>query len=149
MQTPSIRQLLSWAGCALMLVAGGRCPAEGSQAGFERRSAATGTLVGQVTTMGLPGPERARQRGGPIPGGSPVPVAGATIVVSPADGGSPQSALTDAHGGYVVPLPPGTYRVTMEAPARLGFSKKLPATVTIAAGQETRLDIHLDTGLRR
>jgi hypothetical protein len=30
----------------------------------------------------------------------------------------------------------------------MGVAKNLPATVTVKAGEQTRLDIHLDTGLR-
>lgn len=48
---------------------------------------------------------------------------------------------------YRVPLSPGTYRVEVQ---RRGIdrSKDLPQTVTISAGQTTRLDISIDTGIR-
>ncbi len=56
--------------------------------------------------------------------------------------------VTDAEGAYRISLAPGTYRVTMGPLAGLEFTKDLPATVTITAGQEARLDIHIDTGMR-
>ena len=45
-------------------------------------------------------------------------------------------------------LPPGTYRVEVGPLTGIEFTKDLPATVTVTAGQETRLDVHIDTGLR-
>jgi Carboxypeptidase regulatory-like domain len=75
-------------------------------------------------------------------------VAGARIIVSQTGGGTPVSVVTDDQGGYAISLSPGTYRVTMEISPRIGFSRDLPATVTITEGHETRLDIRLDTGIR-
>ena len=45
-------------------------------------------------------------------------------------------------------LPSGTYCVTMAPLGPLGLTKDIPATVIITAGQATRLDIRIDTGLR-
>ena len=56
--------------------------------------------------------------------------------------------VTGADGSFAIQLPPGTYRVTLEARPGMGVAKGLRATVTVAAGQQTRVDIHLDTGLR-
>jgi hypothetical protein len=50
-------------------------------------------------------------------------------------------------GAYKVALPPGTYTVDL---SRVGmdFSKDLPATVEIVAGQNITLDVDVDTGIR-
>ena len=64
------------------------------------------------------------------------------------DGQEVQSVVTDAQGIYRISLPPGTYRVTMEPIPGVGLTKDLPATVTITKGQETLLDIYIDTGIR-
>jgi hypothetical protein len=45
-------------------------------------------------------------------------------------------------------LPAGTYRLTMRPVPSMGMAKGLPATITVIAGQKTRFDIYLDTGLR-
>jgi len=36
----------------------------------------------------------------------------------------------------------------MDVRSGQGVARSLPATVTVTAGQETRLEIHLDTGIR-
>jgi hypothetical protein len=106
-----------------------------------------GALVGSVTAQGPPGPGAPGQGG--IPGGSPIPVAGATIMASPVGGGNGWSVVTDGLGEYAIAnLPPGMYVVTMELAAPIGFTKQLPATVIITAGQETHFDIRVDTGIR-
>jgi len=56
--------------------------------------------------------------------------------------------VTDNQGAYSVRLPSGTYRVETAPLVGIEFTKDLPATVTIAAGQETRLDVTIDTGIR-
>jgi hypothetical protein len=48
---------------------------------------------------------------------------------------------------YRVALPPGSYRVELQRRG-IDLSKDLPQTVTISAGQTTRLDISIDTGIR-
>jgi hypothetical protein len=48
---------------------------------------------------------------------------------------------------YRVALPPGSYRVERDRRG-MDFSKDLPRTVTITAGQTTRLDVSIDTGIR-
>lgn len=79
---------------------------------------------------------------------STAPASGVRIVVSGPDGREIQSMLTDAAGLYRTNLPPGTYQVTIPQLPIPQRTKDLPATVTISAGQETRLDIRIDTGLR-
>jgi hypothetical protein len=56
--------------------------------------------------------------------------------------------LTDAAGLYRTSLPPGTYQVTIPQLPIPQHTKDLPATITIGASQEKRLDIRIDTGLR-
>ena len=64
------------------------------------------------------------------------------------DGKWKTSVKTDAAGHFSVRLAAGTYQITMSSLYGAMFTKDLPATVTIVSGQETRLDIHLDTGIR-
>jgi hypothetical protein len=101
-----------------------------------------GTLIGRVTM----GPMFPVGRSGDPD--APAAVPGARIVISSMDGQEIASAVTDKAGGYRVPLPPGSYRIDMPPLASGGFTKDLPVTVTIATGQETRLDIRIDTGIR-
>ena len=103
-----------------------------------------GTLSGTVSRGPLspmihPGPSA------PTPEGL---VADARIDVSKSTGQLATSTRTDASGRYSVSLPPGTYTVTMPTPQGAMFSRDLPATVTIAAGEQQKLDIRLDTGIR-
>lgn len=77
------------------------------------------------------------------------PVRGVQIVISTIEGAEIDSVITDDHGRYRMTLPPDTYRVEMPRLPRIGMLTKYPpATVTIVAGQESCLDIHLDTGIR-
>ena len=48
---------------------------------------------------------------------------------------------------YRLALPPGEYRVELQAHG-IDRSQDLPRTITITAGQSTRLDVSIDTGLR-
>ena len=108
----------------------------------DHRDEAAGLLAGLVTR----GPLRPVEGPGDIR--SSVAVPGARIIVSTLAGQEIQSVTTDDQGAYTVSLPPGTYRVTMVIPAGAGFTKDLPATVTIVAGTKTRLNIRIDTGIR-
>ena len=101
-----------------------------------------GTLVGRVT-MGPMSP--VGRSGDPDP---PAAVPGARIVISSVEGQAITSVVTDKDGGYRVPLPPGSYRIDMSPLDSGRFTKDLPATITITKGQETRLDIRIDTGIR-
>ena len=108
----------------------------------EQPPAGMGLLVGQVTkgpTCPVEGP------GLPCP---PQPVPQLTITISSLDGRGMPSTVTGADGRYVAVLAPGTYRVAVASLTGIEFTKDLPATVTVTAGQETRLDVHIDTGLR-
>ncbi len=103
--------------------------------------AGTGALAGRVSLWpsapversGVPAPRR--------------PAPGAKIMVYGPGHQEIAAVTTDEEGDFRVQLPPGTYLVEL-APDRRGFTKNLPATVTITSGQETHLQILLDTGLR-
>jgi hypothetical protein len=112
-------------------------------------SPSTGVLSGRVTMMVPPttGPEGGGSPG-PVPGGSSAPVAAASVGIAPLGSSHIWWVVTSVDGSYLIAVPPGTYRVTMENRPGMGVAKNLPATVTVKAGQQTRLDIHFDTGLR-
>jgi len=102
----------------------------------------TGVFAGTVTK----GPVFPVVRpGAPEP---PSGVAGAQVDIATPEGKPIASVQTDSSGAFKVSLPTGTYRVTMPSLHGAMFTRDLPATVTIATGQEKRLDIHLDTGMR-
>ena len=102
----------------------------------------TGVFTGSVTK----GPTAPVLRAGasPVPAG----VANAQVDIAAEDGTPLTSVVTDAAGRFSLSLAPGSYRVTMKSLQGAMFARDLPATVSIAPGQETRLDIHLDTGIR-
>jgi hypothetical protein len=78
-----------------------------------------------------------------------VPVPGAQVVVSRSGSGAAiASTSTDAAGNYQVSLAAGTYVVTIGPVQGYLSSKDVPATVTVAGGQTTTLNILLDTGIR-
>jgi len=108
----------------------------------EQPPAGMGLLVGQVTK----GPTCPVE--GPGLSCPPQPVPQLTITISSLDGRGMPSVVTGADGRYVAVLPPGSYRVAVTSLTGIEFTKDLPATVTVTAGQETRLDVHIDTGLR-
>lgn len=115
----------------------------------QQPSPGSGTLFGRVTSMLPPtaSPEEGRVPG-PIPGGSSIPVGAAHVGIAPVGGTRIWWVVTSVDGRFAIRVPPGTYQVTLEPYPGLGAAKGLPATVTVVAGQETRLDIHLDSGLR-
>ncbi len=101
----------------------------------------TGTLLGEVTR-------------GPL---SPVedddtpssePAADEEIVIMTPGGEKVESVISDDQGLYSIDLTPDTYVVDIAPLDGIEFTKDLPATVTITEGQETRVDIHIDTGIR-
>jgi hypothetical protein len=112
-------------------------------------SPSMGVLFGFVTTV-LPPTTGAGQGRvpGPIPGGSSAPVAAASVGIAPVGSSHIWRMVTSVEGYFAIAVPPGTYRVTMEDRPGMGMARNLPATVTVESGQQTRLDIHLDTGLR-
>jgi hypothetical protein len=101
-----------------------------------------GTLTGRVT------------RGPTFPVGGPgisvppsPPVAGAELKIVDSKGVVVATARTAGDGHYRVAVPPGQYRVERGA-SFTGVTKNLPSLVAVSPGQETRLDILVDTGIR-
>jgi hypothetical protein len=78
----------------------------------------------------------------------PEPASGVKLVILTQTGQEIRSVLTNDEGRYSVSLPPGTYRVEMGPLRGIEFTPDLPATVSIAEGQEMRKDILIDTGIR-
>jgi hypothetical protein len=105
----------------------------------------TGTLEGHVTIGPLVPVVR---QGEPEPTPAPEVYAARQIVVLTRDGQTEVArAQVDAEGDYRVALPPGTYVVDINH-AGIDRAADLPKTVQISAGQVTRLDIDIDTGIR-
>jgi len=127
----------------LMVLAGGPGLDAGAQSpdGARSERAGTGALAG--STMLWPASPVERP-GVPTPSG---PAPGVKIMIYGPGRREITSVTTNGQGEFRVHLPSGTYLVEM-APDKRGFTKSLPATVTISPGQETRLTILLDTGLR-
>jgi Carboxypeptidase regulatory-like domain len=110
--------------------------------GVSQSQAGRGTLGGSVTRGPLSPVEG-------IPGGRKSEVvAGFRIVISGLDGRQVESVVTNNQGQYRANLLAGTYRVSAGALPRGSTTRELPATVTVKDGQETRLDIRIDTGIR-
>ncbi len=106
------------------------------------RTVASGTLAGRITrgpTSPVSGPG--------ITEPPPPPVAGAELKIVDAKGVVVATARSDGDGLYRATLPPGQYRVERGADFT-GITKNLPALVAVSPGQETRLDILVDTGIR-
>lgn len=76
------------------------------------------------------------------------PAPGIELLILTAKGHQVDSVVSDPQGMYSIILPPGTYRIETTSLTGIEFTKSLPATVTINDGQETRLDIYIDTGMR-
>ena len=100
----------------------------------------SGALSGTVTL----GPNVPAERPG-VP--SSVPAAGVRLVISGLDGRELQSVVTDARGFYRTALPQGSYQLTISQLPMPQYTKDLPTTVTVTAGQESRMDIRINTGL--
>ena len=101
-----------------------------------------GVLVGRVTRGPASSIESLAGQLGPSP------VANIRIVISREGGEAVTSGLTDMRGEYRIDLPSGTYRVDIGPLAGMEYTKDLPAVVAVSAGRETRLDLHIDTGIR-
>ena len=75
------------------------------------------------------------------------PASGVKIIIMTVTKQEIVSVFTDDDGKYSAILLPGCYLVDMP-PLSTGWTKDLPATVTIVEGKETQLDIRIDTGIR-
>jgi len=103
--------------------------------------ASTGTLGGTV----MRGPTCPAQRPGEV---CVAPAAGIKIAVMNPSGEPVAGAVSDNQGAYNLILPPGSYRITTGPLDGMEFTRDLPAEITIHAGQRTRFDIQIDTGIR-
>ena len=104
-----------------------------------------GYLEGQVSIGPLQPVERV---GVPPPTPSPAACTARGLVVYDVNTGAETARFAlgpDCH--YQVALAPGTYRVELDRRG-IDFSKDLPRVVQITAGQSTRLDLSIDTGIR-
>jgi|GEM_PF-4183220 hypothetical protein len=136
-----MRNILMWG--SLLAVAGLLCLPVGSQAANLKLPApGRGTLSGRVTLW----PVSPAERPGSTP--APRPAAGIKLQVYGPFHEEVAALTTDADGQFRVDLPPGLYQLVMALGQGKAFTKDLPAMVTIARGQESRLDIRLDTGMR-
>lgn len=81
---------------------------------------------------------------------APEPVAGLTLSIVSLNGQERMTTATDDQGVYSTNLSPGVYHIDIVPYSRAGLAstKDLPTTVSIVAGQQTRLDITIDTGIR-
>ena len=106
---------------------------------------ATGTLEGHVSIGPLVPVQR---EGEPEPTPAPEVYAGRQIVVF-SSGGRREIARVeiDGQGNYRVALPAGSYMVDINH-AGIDSAAGLPAEVEVLAGQITRLDVDIDTGIR-
>jgi hypothetical protein len=105
----------------------------------------TGILEGHVTVGPLVPVVR---EGEPEPTPAPEVYASRQIVIYTSDGRTEVTRVQiDGQGNYRVELPVGKYVVDINH-AGIDRAKDLPHTVEIAAGQSTRLDVDIDTGIR-
>ncbi len=118
-------------GDAVYPVSGSQAVGVANQAGSQD----TGILEGKV-------------RKGPLSPMMHPGLAGALVDIANVDGKPVASVKTDTAGNFRIRLPAGTYKVTMHSLYGALFTKDVPATVTIRANHEQRLDILLDTGIR-
>jgi hypothetical protein len=106
---------------------------------------ATGMLTGHVSIGPL---TPVQQIGVPTPTPAPEVYAARQIVIYAADGQTEVAKVAiNAKGDYQVTLAVGTYWVDINH-AGMDRGIDLPQKVEILAGQTTRLDISIDTGIR-
>jgi hypothetical protein len=104
-----------------------------------------GYLEGQVAIGPLQPVERV---GVPPSTPSPAVCTARGLVVYRADTGAESARFPlGPDCSYRVALPPGSYRVALDRRG-IDFSRDLPRIVAITAGQTTRLDLSIDTGIR-
>ena len=101
-----------------------------------------GTLVCTVTRGPVCPVERVDQ---PCP---PQPLEGMRLKIIGRPGAKVFTVLTDKNGVGKVSLPAGAYRVEMQPKPELGFTKDLPANVTITPGATVNLHVNVDSGIR-
>ncbi len=100
-----------------------------------------GTLLGNVTRGPLSPIESADAPR------TTAPAAGVTLLVMNLQGEKIAAVTTDKAGAYSLRLAAGSYQIELKSTTD-GFSKDVPATVTVYADRKTRYDIRIDTGIR-
>lgn len=112
---------------------------------FVKAAAQTAILTGKVT-YGPPSP--VQRWGDPLPEKSGKIASGVRVVIMNSAGEEIDAAITDEKGEYHFNLLPGGYRISLDLPVGAGFSKALPADVTITEGRQTEYHIWIDRGIR-
>ena len=132
--------LVLTAGCSVVSVE------TGSNEGKDRIGRGeTGVLEGHVTIGPL---VPVVIEGQPEPTPAPEVYAAREIVIFASDGVTEVvRAKIDPNGNYRIDLPADTFIVDINH-AGIDFAKALPEEVVILAGQVTRLDVDIDTGIR-
>lgn len=104
---------------------------------------------GTLDIVALAGPTCPVETDPPDPNCAPRPVAGASVVVTPADGRDIAIAQgqTDAEGRLTLTVPPGDYIVTAGAVEGL-MGTAPPVTVSVAADGSAEIELAYDTGIR-
>ena len=105
---------------------------------------------GDGRVSGLAGAAPARPLGNDI-----APAPGKTVKFLASENGHTESTTTGSDGHYSIDLRPGTYEVRLQghSPLQLYFGRN-PNTygqwpkVTVTAGEETKLDLIYDSGIR-
>jgi hypothetical protein len=112
-------------------------------------TAASGQGLGYLEGHASIGPLQPVERVGvPPPTPSPAACSSRGLVVVDVHTGAEASRFDlQPDCSFRVGLSPGTYRVELQRRG-IDSSKDLPQTVSIAAGQTTRLDLSIDTGIR-
>jgi hypothetical protein len=95
--------------------------------------------LGPIAPMEKPG----------VPNTQPLP--GALVSIHRhGDGNGTEIAhmTTDRNGAFYLPVDPGTYTITVTPPGAHGDAHRYKGTVVVKAGQFTRLDVTIDSGIR-
>jgi hypothetical protein len=109
------------------------------------RPLATGTLHGSVSIGPLTPVQRESEPPATV---SPQVYTSRGLIVSSETGTREIVRVQfDADGTYRLTLPAGRYRVDLQ-PTGIDRAEALPTVVEIKAGEVTRLDVNIDTGIR-
>ena len=105
--------------------------------------------IGVIEVQALAGPVCPVETDPPDPDCAPRPVAGALVLVQPADGRDTVVAqgMTDADGRVRLEVPPGDYVVLGAAVEGL-MGTPPPTPVSIGQNQESSIVLSYDTGIR-
>lgn len=121
------------------------CPCSESATSCPKDCAATGTGTLRGTVTIGPNCPVARENVSCPP--SPEAYTSREVAVTNASGTVVAKTHFATDGTYHFTLSPGTYSLNVTSTGA-GYSKELPQSVVITAGQETTVDFSLDTGIR-